>query len=210
VNTTLPLINPTYSYLVHTAFAATALAILAVCNPHWETIRLIGMTVLTGVSYGIVNDMIACRDCIEYFTVGYVYDGRNLKNRLLNTLNPTLNALVWGAVATWYPSFIAGIYLGLLTKMPFPGSIVKISAKRLAPYLAFSAQLALVISHIASRLAQSSMPLNYVKYEGVPVELQSSWEACNIRNMLGYRLLMMGSCILAIAIIAARKGFFIL
>ena len=59
--------------LVNSAVGATASAIAAVLSPN-EAVRIIGTTVLTGVSYGIANDMFACRDCIEYFTVGHFYE----------------------------------------------------------------------------------------------------------------------------------------
>jgi hypothetical protein len=93
--------------LVYTAATATGLAIGAVLAP-WEAVRIIGLTVLTGVGYGIANDMVACRDCIEYFTVGHIYDGTAFRNRALKTLDPNLNAIAWGAIATWHVCAIGG------------------------------------------------------------------------------------------------------
>jgi len=89
-----PLVNPRYKLLVHVAATATLSAVGAVLAP-WEAVRIIGLTMLTGMGYGIANDMVACRDCIEYFTVGHRYDGIALRNRPLLTLNPTLNAIAW-------------------------------------------------------------------------------------------------------------------
>lgn len=206
----LPLINQRYQPLVYTAAAATGLAITAVLAP-WEAVKIIGMTVLTGVGYGIANDMIACCDCIEYFTVGHFYDGKNLNSRPLNTLNPTLNALAWGAIATWHVCAIAGTFFALLARTPLPGLALKITAIQLAPYLAIGAAIALLVSHVRSRMAQKEMADNpQHKYRDVPLELQSSWEACNIRNMIGYASIGIGGSILSIAMIAARAGLFIL
>lgn len=81
----------------------------------WEAVKIVGLTVLTGVSYGIANDMFACRDCIEYFTVGHRYDGKELRNRPLKTLNPNLNAIAWGMIATWHVCAIAGSVLALIS-----------------------------------------------------------------------------------------------
>ena len=206
----LPLINQRYQSSVYRAAAATGLAITAVLAP-WEVGKIIGMTVLTGVGYGIANDMVACRDCIEYFTVGHFYDGKNLNSRPLNTLNPTLNALAWGAIATWHVCAIAGTFFALLARTPFPGLALKITAVQLAPYLAIGAAIVLLVSHVRSRMAQKAMTDNpHHKYWGVPIELQSGWEACNIRNMTGYASLGIGGSILSIAMIAARAGLFIL
>ncbi|NGX35810.1 MAG: hypothetical protein K1000chlam1_00643 [Candidatus Anoxychlamydiales bacterium] len=150
-----PLINQRYKPLVVMSATAIGLAIAAVAP--WEAIKIIGITVLTGFGYGVANDMIACRDCIEYFTVGHFYDGRNLKNRPLNTLNPTLNALAWGAIATWHVCAIAGTFFSLLARIPFFGLSIKITAIQLAPYLAIGAAIALLVSHVRSRLAQKEM-----------------------------------------------------
>lgn len=206
----LPLINQRYQPLVYTAAAATGLAIAAVVAP-WEAVKIIGMTVLTGVGYGIANDMVACRDCIEYFTVGHVYDAKRLTLRPLNTLNPTLNALAWGAIATWHVCALAGTFFALVARTPLPGLALKITAVQLAPYLAVGAAIALLVSHRRSRMAQKEMADNpQIKHYGVPRNLQSGWEACNIRNMTGYASIGIGGGILSIAMIAARAGLFIL
>ncbi|NGX32544.1 MAG: hypothetical protein K1060chlam4_00592 [Candidatus Anoxychlamydiales bacterium] len=206
----LPLINQGYKHLIITAATATGLAITAVLAP-WEAIKIIGMTVLTGVGYGVANDMIACRDCIEYFTVGHFYDAKNLKHRPLNTLNPTLNAIAWGAIATWHICAITGAAFAFLARIPFFGLAVKITAIQLAPYLAIGAAIALLVSHVKSRITQKEMAKTpYVKYRGVPLALQSGWEACNTRNMTGYSSIGIGGAFLSIAMIAARAGLFIL
>jgi hypothetical protein len=207
---TLPLINQRYRPLVNAAAVATGIAIAAVLTP-WEVTRIAGMTVLTGVGYGVVNDMMACRDCIEYFTVGHHYDEQKLRYRPLNTLNPNLNALAWGAIATWPVCGIAGGAFATLARIPCPGLELKITAVQLAPYLAIGAAIALIISHGRSRNAQRAMEaMPHRKYFGVPREFQSRWEACNTRNITGYASIAIGGTFLMIAMIAARAGLFAL
>ena len=207
---TLPLVNQRYRPLINAAAAATGLAVAAVIAP-WEAVRIVGMTVLTGVGYGVANDMVACRDCIEYFTVGHFYDKQSLRYRPLNTLNPILNALAWGAIATWHVCAIAGAFFAFVARTPLPGLALKITAVQLAPYLVIGAAVALLVSHVRSRMAQKEMANNpYYKYFGVPLKLQSGWEACNIRNMTGYASIGIGGTILSIAMIAARAGLFVL
>ena len=207
---TLPLINQKYRPLVYTAATATAIATTAVFIP-CEAVQIIGMTILTGLGYGVTNDIIACHDCIEYFTIGHFYDGKNLNSRPLNTLNPILNALAWGSIATWHVCAIAGTFFAILARTSFPGLTLKITAVQLTPYLAMGAAVTLFLSHVRSRMAQKEM-IDHPKekYPGVPMELQSGWEACNIRNLTGYNCLEIGASILSIAMIAARAGLFIL
>lgn len=203
---TFQLINETHQQVLYAAMTATSLAAAALLAPI-EAIRIIGMTVLTGVGYGIANDMIGCRDCIEYFTLGHFYDELNLENRPLNTLNPTLNAFAWGMIASWRVSLIAGAALALIARLSFFGLPLKITAVQLAPYLFIGAALIIILAHVLSRWAASKMAEEpHLKYPGVPLDLQAGWEACVVRNTTGYAALGIGSTILSIAIIAARMG----
>ena len=202
----MDIINPSFKPLVKIAIKATLLATGAVFAP-WESIRIIGLTILTGVGYGIANDMVACRDCIEYFTVGHRYDGQELRNRPIKTLNPTLNAFVWGMIATWHVCALAGTILACIARTPFPGLALKISAMQLAPYLAIGAALTIITGHVVSRTSQKAMTkLPYFKYQGVPLKLQPGWEACNMRNLTGYSALALGALALSVAMVAARIG----
>jgi hypothetical protein len=205
----LPLINEEFAPLVYTAAAATGIAALSLLGP-CEAVRIIGMTVLTGVGYGIANDMFACRDCIEYFTVGHIYDGRNLENRPLNTLDPNLNALAWGAIATWHVCALAGVLFATIAQAPIPGLALKISAIQLAPIFAIGAAITLLVSHVRSRMAQQAMESNpHHEYWFVPLEFQAGWEACNVRNLTAYLSLGIGAIALSVATVVARTGIFI-
>lgn len=54
------------------------------------------------VIYGVVHDEITAHLCVEYFSVTHPH--------LINSESPTLLALAWGVVATWW----VGLGLGLL------------------------------------------------------------------------------------------------
>ena len=210
----IDIVNPKYKILVYTALGATCLATGAVFAP-WQAVKIVGMAVLTGVTYGIVNDMIACRDCIEYFTVGHRYHGKELSNRLIKTLNPNLNAIAWGMCASWQVCTIAGLLLAAVARAPFPGLTSKISAVQLAPYLAVTAALTIIFAHIKSRQAQKKMAeiVENVEnpefnYTGVPIDLQAGWEACSVRNFTSYAAVALGGSIISIGVIAARSGLF--
>ena len=200
------IVNPQYKSVVYTAAAATSLAIAAVLTP-WEFMRIIGLTVLTGAGYGIANDMIACSDCIEYFTIRHVYDEKELRYRPIKTLSPTLNAIVWGSIATWHVCAIAGAILASMARIPIPRLIVKITAAQLAPYFLGISALTLVVAHVLSRWAQKKMAKSpYEKYQNVPLDLQAGWEACNTRALTGYRAVALWTLALSVAIVVVRIG----
>ncbi|MDB2614198.1 hypothetical protein N9Y92_03450 [Chlamydiales bacterium] len=204
-----------YFSQVVTAFGATALAALATYTAPTEAVRIIGMTVLTGVSYATANDMIACRDCPEYFTVGHFDDGQNLENRPIRTLNPTANALVWGPLASWHVSLIAGTVLSLAARLPIFSATV--SANSLAPLLVTGAAVTFCIAHFAARKAESQrlgsftvLGMNVGLYRGVRKEWQHGWHACNTRNTVGYVAIGLGGAALAAGTIATRIALTIL
>lgn len=195
------LINPRYAGYVYTAMAATGAAVAAVFS-RFEAVKIIGLTVLTGVSYGIANDMIACRDCIEYFTVGHEY----WDPRLLFTKDPNLNALAWGMAATWDVCAIAGVILAGVARVPFSNFSSTITARQLAPYMAIGAALIMLVAHVLSRDAQAEMIKNPKSKYRVPDKMQAGWEACKIRNSIGYIGLALGGPVLVVAMIAGRAG----
>jgi hypothetical protein len=67
-----------------------------------EFVRIIALTVAAAVVYGILHDQVTARVCIEYFTIGHP--------PLIPSDDPTLLAIAWGTVATWW----VGLPLGLL------------------------------------------------------------------------------------------------
>lgn len=214
----MSIVNPKYRPMVYLGGAATALAAGAVFSP-WESAKIIGLTILTGVGYGIANNMIACRECIEFYTIWQKYNGE----RLLSTLNPNLNAIVWGPVASWPVSGIAGSILALVARAPLEKFELKITSAQLLPYFILGAVTTFVVAHLSSRSAHNAMEKRVAKpdemvepewgmknrdyfYEDVPVEFQSRWAACQQRNSTGYTAIFLGGLALAVAIIYARKG----
>ena len=205
----LPQINPQYKLLVGIAAAASGLAIAATAAP-WEPVRIVGTTMITGIAYGILNDLIACRQCIQYFTVGHVYGG----NFLFSTFNPNWNALAWGAISTWWAAAIAGVSFALSARMPFPWLVHKVSRAQLVPYLLKGAGLAFGVSHINSYLARREKE-NTLLHPGdpppsIPLKIQSAWAGCKTLNETGYLTLGLLGVALTVGIIAARAGLYVL
>jgi hypothetical protein len=168
------LVNPRYATVVYTAAAAVILALAASCWATSTTVLVASRVMLLGVAYGIANDLLACHECIEYFTVGHVNDGRRLEKRLVLTLDPCINALVWGAVATWHVSLAAGCLLAWTRPEVDMRALVG------------AALLVLVLAHVASRFAIQAP--SAVVYPECRTNIYPAWTACSVRNGTGYVL----------------------
>lgn len=51
-------------------------------------------SIAAAIFYGIAHDQITARVCVEYFTIGHL--------PVFKTTSPTLLALGWGVLATWW------------------------------------------------------------------------------------------------------------
>ena len=74
-----------------------------------ESFKIIALCVGSGVLYGICQDQITARICVEYFTVGH-------PPILGGITDPTLLAFSWGIIATWWVGLILGIPAAFLAR----------------------------------------------------------------------------------------------
>ena len=71
-------------------------------------LRIIGLALLAGIGYGIVHDQVTARISLEYFTIGHP--------PLFPTTSPTLLAIGWGIVATWWVALPLGVLLAVAAR----------------------------------------------------------------------------------------------
>ena len=94
-------------------------------GPRVEFIKIILLSTLSAILYGVAHDQVTIRVCPEYFTVGHPH--------LIATDSLTLLALAWGVAATWWVGLGLGILLGISARFwTFP----KLTARDLACPLA--------------------------------------------------------------------------
>ena len=74
--------------------------------------------------YGVLHDQVTARICLEYFTVFHP--------DVFHTQSPTLLALGWGVLATWWVSVFLGISLAIASRA---GSRAKLTAYDIFPKL---------------------------------------------------------------------------
>jgi len=86
-----------------------------------ESFKIIALATLAAILYGILHDLVTTRICLEYFTIFHppLFNG---------TTNPTLLALGWGVIATWWVGLPLGIILAICSRS---GKLPKRSARQL-------------------------------------------------------------------------------
>ena len=78
-----------------------------------EMVRIIALCIGSAVLYGILHDQVTARVCVEYFTIGHP--------RVFDTDSPTLLALGWGVIATWWVGLLLGFSAALVSRVgPWP------------------------------------------------------------------------------------------
>jgi hypothetical protein len=105
-------------------------------------ISLLALGILSAVTYGIINDQLACRQCIHYFTIGHT----QVHKRLLETDDPTLNGIVWGIHATWVLGVVAGIV------MAGAALITGLVVAQIMPYLVLGVAVGIGVVCLASHI----------------------------------------------------------
>jgi hypothetical protein len=73
-----------------------------------QSLGIVLMCVVAAVIYGIAHDQVTARVCVEYFTVGHP--------PVFGTEDPTLLALGWGIIATWWMGLLLGIPLAIAAR----------------------------------------------------------------------------------------------
>ncbi len=114
-----------------------------------ETGKILAMTTLSAIVYGIVMDSITASICIEYFSTGFHYDNLGamapaLNDALYSAQIPFLYALTWGSIATWWVGLPLGLPLSLAARSPMRSE--KSGWVKALPKVGLALGLTLVIS----------------------------------------------------------------
>jgi hypothetical protein len=65
-----------------------------------QALAILALSVGTAVVYGMLHDQVTARTCVEYFTIGHP--------PIFQTDSPTLLAVGWGILATWWVGLLLG------------------------------------------------------------------------------------------------------
>lgn len=181
---------------IYKAATATALAAGSLCTP-WESVRIIGSTVLTGVSYGIANEKISSWGCSQHFFKDHISDSANLRNRPIQGLNSNLNAIISGMLDYWSIASIFGMVLAVVARAPLRIGL-KIKATQITPYLAIGSALVTLVIQVVTRIIQTHCNANK----------QTKQIICSTQHATSYGFFITGHILLAVAVLIARIGRF--
>ncbi len=74
-----------------------------------EFLKIWFLSILAAVTYGILHDQVTAHLCVEYFSIAHPM--------ILPLTSPTLLALEWGVLATWWVGAFLGILLAFAARL---------------------------------------------------------------------------------------------
>lgn len=74
-----------------------------------QSLKIAALCIAAAILYGITHDQVTTRVCVEYFTIGHA--------PIFRTESPTLLALGWGVLATWWVGAILAVPAVLVSRV---------------------------------------------------------------------------------------------
>jgi hypothetical protein len=160
-----------------------------------EAIKIVALCVAAGAIYGILHDQVTARVCLEYFTVFHP--------DIFHTQSPTLLALGWGVLATWWVSLPLGIMLAIAARA---GSRAKLTTSQIIrPLLKLLAIMA-IFALAAGILGYFLQGLGMEYYAtAIPKEIRNTFYADLWAHEMSYLTGLTGGIILCIHVWRSRK-----
>ncbi|WP_435005682.1 hypothetical protein P12x_003495 [Tundrisphaera lichenicola] len=157
-----------------------------------EWFKIIGLGVAGAIAYGIALDNITARICVEYFTIGH--------KPIFGTDNPTLLALGWGVLASWWVGLGLGIYLAIACRA---GRRPKLEAGDLSRPLGFLLVSMAAIALLAGLAGSFAAHRNWIWLSGpladrVPTERHAAFLADLWAHVASYGSAFVGGIALAV------------
>ena len=74
-----------------------------------QSLKIAALCIAAAILYGIAHDLITTRVCVEYFTIGHP--------PIFQTNSPTVLAIGWGVLATWWVGAILAVPAVLVSRV---------------------------------------------------------------------------------------------
>lgn len=149
-----------------------------------QSIKIVLTCVIAAIVYGILHDQFTAHICVEYFSVFHP--------PVFNTESPTLLALGWGLIATWWMGAFLGVLLAFASRA---GSRRKIDVaelirpiSKLLLVMAFSAFAAGCVGYALSRSGAVAPPgwVASVLPQNRHARFMADWWAHNASYFVGF------------------------
>jgi len=183
----------------------------------FQVLKIMGGSILSAVTYGILNDQVTVRVCPEYFSKGfhkemmdrwkYVKILNPLRKILKKTKSPTVVGAIWGTVATWWMGVLLGIPVTLAARL---GSWPKLTMNELVKPIAIAlgtTGVGALTSGIKGYLESKNENIKEIwKFEarGVPESDLRKFIACAYAHNAAYSIGTLAGLGLILWIIAKR------
>jgi hypothetical protein len=166
-----------------------------------ESLRIILLSVVAAMIYGILHDQITARVCVEYFTIGHP------QLFVIPTNDPTRLGIGWGIVATWWVGMPLGIALAVAAQVgarpPRTARSVIMPITTLLSIMAVGALAAGLIGWLLAR--RGTVFLLNPLAELVPREKHSAFLADLWAHSASYLVGIVGGIVLVICTWRSRK-----
>lgn len=165
-----------------------------------ESLKIVLISIAAAALYGIIHDQFTVRICVEYFTVFHP--------PVFATQSPTLLALGWGIIATWWVGAFLGILLAVAARA---GSRPKLSAVtlispigKLLLVMGGSALVSGLAGYILARNGAISPPewVSFSLRPSVHARFMADWWAHNASYAIGF----LGGIVLCVGQYKRRIG----
>lgn len=173
-------IHPQYARRFYFGMLSTALSVGGVLFARNEAIRILAMSLLFDIASNMFHVWRGSQDCIEFyagFPSGEYNEDSTVKDRVVQSLNPALNGILYGiGMAPYYT------ILGLILAVCARAFSLKLSvtAKQLFYPLLFKQILTAVIGELIRK--KSDHVPDWQLPSDLPLPLRLGWKACIMRR----------------------------
>lgn len=165
-----------------------------------EFAKIIGLSIAAAVMYGVLHDQVTARVCLEYFTVGHPM--------VFPTTSPTLLALGWGVIATWWAGAMVGIPAACCARI---GQWPKLTAHELVRPVAVLLLMMGLAAAIAGATAyqvalRGQLTLKDPLSRLVPTDRHAAFIACGATHLASYVAGFVGGIAVSGWILVTRRS----
>jgi hypothetical protein len=152
-----------------------------------ESVKIVLLSILASVVYGILHDLVTAHVCVEYFTVFHP--------RIIASQDPNAMALLWGVIATWWMGLIFGL---ILAGAPRMGQSPKLEARELVMPITVLLAITAVCAFLAGVMGSTVhewFPIPRVPIQGVD---PSRFNTCLFSHNASYFVSGIGTLVLCV------------
>ncbi len=110
-----------------------------------QSLKIAALCIAAAILYGIMHDQVTTRVCVEYFTIGHA--------PIFRTDSPTLLALGWGVLATWWVGAMLAVPAVLVSRVGSWPTLNAVDLTRPIGYLLTAMAVASLLAGIAGYFA---------------------------------------------------------